>query len=244
MKMQYVSSTMTPLDANGAIQTNPVLVPLALTENSMTAKSAKEERKVLGNCCGGKVSFGAKEVSGSMGGVLTPTLALIMFQHVFGKADSVENATTDTWAASTVTGKRELVNHSNGTDTLVSIKAGTTGTTEPTVTDYLKRTTDASVKWIAQPLFKKSSITTNKKPRAMAIENKFKQEDGTFVYVRYIGLVVNSTPLEAKNSEVAMKWKVDAIGATSEDSIMTEGYVALADMPNAKTIFELFPYGI
>ena len=235
MKMQFVSAVMVAMTQSGELPTAPILFPLEVKENSIEAKQTSKELDFLGQCCGKKVIFGAKEVTGSMSGNLTSGSAAVIYQHMFGTKDSEVNATTESWAANTVVGFGSIVNHSNGTHTLVCTKSGTTGATEPTVGTVGKKIVDGSCHWVAVNLMKKLSVTSNKKPRAVAVEKKFKKDDGTFMYVRYENVIFSKSDIVSSGKDVEMNWNIDATGATVTDSL-DDGFVALADMANAKTI--------
>lgn len=235
MKMQFDSIVMTPMTATGEIQSNPIVVPLEVTENSIEASETSKELDIIGMCCGTKVVFGAKEVSGSMSGPLTSGIAAVVMQHVFGKFDSEEDATTDVWEASTVYAVGDMVNHSDGEHTLVCQGAGTSSSTEPTVAKVGKRITDNRCTWVAQKLLKKGTVNTNKKPRPVCIEKRFEQEDGSYMYARYLNVTFSKTTAQAVNSDVDMTWSIDATGASVEYS-MDDTYEPLSEMTGAKKL--------
>ena len=235
MKMQLVAINMTPLGEDGKIQTNPVIVPLSLTDDSVRGSQDATETNFVGMCCGEAVTYGAKVANGSFGGLVSSNMEAILLQHIFGKFDTLVNATTESWQSGTVVGKKNLMNHSNGENTLVVTKSGTTGDTEPAVVKVGKRIVDGSANEVAVRTLKKGNITTSKKPRGVAIERTFKKEDGSFFYVRYLGLYFNKTSFEAKSGETQQKWSIDVVNGAVEDS-KTDGFVALKDMAGAKTL--------
>ena len=170
-KMTYIGSVMVAMTQAGELSTTPIIFPLSVTDNSITAKQTATEQKFLGECCGKKVVFGAKEVSGSLGGTLTSSNAQIVYQYMFGVADTTENSTADAWASTTVYGFGDIVNHSDGVHTLACTKSGTSAGTEPTIGTIGKKIVDGTANWVATSLSQKLTINTNKKPRAAAIEN-------------------------------------------------------------------------
>jgi len=189
IKMQLESIVMTAMTTAGELPTSPIIFPLSVTENSIEAKESSKEIDFVGQCCGSKVIFGAKEVSGSMGGVLTSSTAAVMMQHIFGEFDSVTDATTEVWATTTVAGYGEMINHSDGNHTLVCTKSGTTGATEPTIIAIDKKIVDGTAHWVAVNLMKKGITNTSKKPRSVAIEKKFgfkSHRDKVQIFIRII----------------------------------------------------------
>jgi len=234
-KMQLAGIVMTAMNTAGELAASPIIFPLSVTENSIEAKQSTKEIDFVGQCCGSKVVFGAKEVSGSMGGVLTSSTAAVMMQHIFGKFDTVENATTDVWATATVMAYGDMVNHSDGTHTLVCTKSGATGEVEPTIVEIDKKIVDNTAHWVAVDLMKKGITNSSKKPRSVAIEKKFVKDDGSFVYVRLENVTFSKTDIASVGSDIDMKWSIDATGARVTDSF-DDGFVALADMGSAKTI--------
>ena len=235
MKMQYKRTVITPLGEDGAIQENPLLIPVDLTTNGIEAKETSKVLEVMGSCCTQKVAFGAKEVTGSLGGPLTTALAMVIAQHLMGKFDTVVNATSDAWEKDTVVAEGDIVNHSDGKHSLVSTKGGTTGGAEPTITSNGQTVTDNSAKWLIVPLLKKGVISSSKKPRAIAVENEFVKDDGSSMFIRYQGIYISKNSLLAKNGEIEMLWTVEVVGAGVEDSF-DDGFVALKDMTNAKEV--------
>ena len=242
IRMQFISMAMIAMTNAGELPTVPIIFPLTgITDYSITAKETSKETDFLGQCCGTNVVFGEKDVSGSMSGVLTSSTAAIVMQHMFGEFDSNVDATADAWATATVVAYGDIVNHTDGTHSLVCTKSGTTGATEPTIVGLNKKIVDGTANWSAVSLQKKGITNTSKKPRNAAIELKFKRDDGSFMYVRYENVTFSKTDIAAVLGDIDMKWNVDVIGARVTDAL-DDGFVALADMANAKTIVPFDDY--
>jgi hypothetical protein len=208
-------------DANGNIVQNPTVLQVCITEFGV-----KEERDYKEIDC--LLTEGTEEVEGTSkvsGGFKFPMEAstLHLLQHLIGEKNSVEDATSDTWASDTVMAIGDQVNTSDGKWTLTVQRVtgdAKTGSDEPTPTETDETVTDNNVVWKALPKLIKVVIPFGSKvPKFRAELTLRNTEDDTIVRKQYQNLEMDKFPVTIKDGG-EYEFSVDTTGgiAVDEDS--------------------------
>ena len=176
-----------------------------------------------------KKVYGDFDYSGSLGLVLGGDYMPILCEGVIGEASTVENATTDTHTSTTVYAKGDIVNHSNGVNSLVCFVGGTSDATEPTITteEDGDRITDGTVTWIVRPLLKKRAGTLQACLPSFAIERKdiascTVADDN---YESFTGVMFESLELKKEGGEIKFEVSQNVKGMGQDSSISNASYV-------------------
>jgi len=222
----------------GEIPANPQCYVLKAESFGIKVAQASETNTLLGSGRGAdRKTYGTDTVSGDIPIIWDTDNAPIFMHHAIGAPTAVANATVDAWAATTLYAKGDMVNHSNGTHTLVCRIAGTSGAAEPAITTQLRGDIigDATATWILMPLLKRYTGE-----RADALESfgvEVADTNGTTAFSRYLGLHINSLPLSVAGGTIGIKSSLGILGMTKEDSDLDATYEEMS----AKTGFAESP---
>ena len=204
---------------------------LASTEGFSVVENEKSEEIVLvGNDgeASGK-AYGSSEFSGDISVVLTGDMMPLILHHAIG-AGTQAAATTDAWASETAYTAGDIVNHTNGTNSLVCLTGGTSDTTVPTITTEIEydTITDATVVWILRDTL--YSYTGEREPclDTFGLELLVSGEcdSATDVYERTGGCYINTVEFGKAGGDISLKTSLGIIGTNRDNSITNESYVA------------------
>ena len=213
------------------IPTSPSCFKYRIESTDVKSEQRNETISLLGMGRGAsRKAFGLFDVSGNQGFVWNTDNAPILLSLAIGAATSTANATSDSWAATTVYAKGDLVNHSDGLHTLVCYTAGTSGSTEPDLSAYTtaaagrdERTpADGTVVWIIMPLLQEQSGERADCITSFGVEL---MDDNTCTttdpdYCRYTGMYINSIPFSLAGDTISLKSSAAMVGMEEEDSII------------------------
>lgn len=220
------------------IPTSPTCYGLKAESFGIATPQDSETNNELGGGRGASAkSFGAVNVSGDIGMIWNSDNAPILFTHAIGAATSTANATSDTWSATTVVTKGDLINHSDGVHTLACYVGGTTGSSEPDLAAYATgpegrgiRVTDGTATWIIMPLLVEQSGVRSDCLESFGLETRHDDTCGVSSpqYCRYTGMYINTLPLSISGTMKALKSSAGTIGMAEEDSLLVTAYEAMS----------------
>ncbi len=219
-------------DVVGTKPASPTNLLLASAEGfSVVETQASEDVVCIGGDgeAGGK-AYGSSSFAGDIPLVLTGDLMPIVLHHAIGAADTVADATTESWGATTAYTVDDIINHSDGTHTLVCSGAGTSGSTEPVITSLNEFDTiaDATATWTVRPLLQ---LYTGKRQSCLDsfglelnISGACSGESDE--YERTGGCFINTIEFGKGGSDNSLKTTVGVIGANRDSSITNASYTA------------------
>jgi len=204
---------------------------LASAEGFSVVETEKSEDVILvGNDgeASGK-AYGSSSFAGDIGLVLSGDMMPLILHHGVGEA-TVTAGTSDDWVLSTAYTVGDIVNHSNDTHSLYCLTAGTSHTTEPTITtqDEYDQITDNTVTWVLRDTLKKYTGEREACLETFGLELTVtgacagagdEQE-------RTGGCYINSLELGKSGSDISMKTSVNVIGTNRDNSITNASYPA------------------
>jgi hypothetical protein len=234
-------------DTPDTIPTSPKCYALKAESVGIQAQQNSEVNNELGAGRGASSkSFGTLNISGDLGMIWNTDNAPILMTHGIGDATTSSDATADSWGATTVTTKGEMVNHSDGLHTLVCYIGGTTDASEPDLASYVTadagrgtRIVDGTVTWIIMPKLFKQVGSRGECLTSFGIEVEDDNKCGVSSpeYCRYTGLYANSLPFSIAGSTNALKSSVSTIGMSEEDSILVTNAGGTYEAMSAKAGF-------
>jgi hypothetical protein len=173
-------------------------------------------------------TYGSYNYSGSLGLILGGDYMPLLLEGVIGEATTVSNATSETWASSNPYTVGAIVNHTDGTHSLVCYKAGTSDSSEPTLGGVANGSiiTDGTVSWFVRPkLFTRSGNLQACLP-SFAIERKdiANCSAGTNHYEMFSGVIMSNLELKKEGGEIKfdITESVNALG--SDNSFKNDSY--------------------
>lgn len=207
-------------DANGDVVSNPTVLELCLTGNTLKEAMTYEDIKCLLSEVARKHETGS-EVSGSLTFKMDADSQQFILTHTLGEASSVTDFTADVWVTATAYQKGDVVNHSGGVYSLYAYKvsgAGTSGGTEPTIsTGRGELIVDNLVTWLVIP-----KLLTAVHPLSTSVP-KFRLQigleevggAGTF-YKQYSNLELGTLPI-AITGTGTYELSIDPVGGIGID---------------------------
>jgi len=209
----------------------PKVLLMKNTSFELKSEQKSEVVELLGNGHEpNKKTYGSYDYSGSLGFVLGGDYFPILLEGAVGAATTVDNATTEAYADSTAYSVGDIVNHSNGTNSLVCYKAGTSST-EPDVTgkkdgDII---VDGTVTWILRPLLKKRAGSLESCLPSFGIERKDipNCSAGDDHYELFTGLIMESLEVKKEGGEIKFDMSQNLKGLDSDSSFTNSSYTAL-----------------
>jgi len=238
---------LTPEDAAGAIQTNPVCVEFQSESFDLKEDQASEEINLLGT--GGDaspMSFGTSTFTGSIGLVSSIDNMVVVFTHVLGTALTSADATADDWTADTVYAAGDIVNTVTDTKhslicTSVTGTAKSHATTEPVLEvnpldDKNAKVVDNDVTWVAMPILLTATFERIQQMPSFSIEYELEDASANKFYRRFSGVRMNTMPLSMTGGTISLKIAIDAVGISGIDSLSTDWDEELSAKTGAKII--------
>lgn len=222
----------------GVIPANPKCYVLNAENYNITGEQSTETNTLLGDGRGAsKNTYGSTTIGGDIPIIWDTDNMLLWLVHGVGETTSSEAATTDTWAASTLVAKGDIVNHSDGLHSLVAYVGGTTDTAEPDLSAYTTKyegrdeiVTDGTVQWVIMPkLFK----NTGERGDCLStfgseVTDENACEGATAEYTRKLGLYVNTIGFSVSGDTNGLKTTVATVGIKEEDSIHDDTYTEMS----------------
>ena len=207
-------------DANGDIVSNPTILELCLTGNTLKEAMTYEDVKCLLSEVARKHETGS-EVSGSLTFKMDADSQQFILTHTLGEATSVTDFTADVWVTATAYQKGDVVNHTDGNHSLYAYKvsgAGTSGASEPTITTGRgELITDNLVTWLVIP-----KLLTAVHPLSTTVP-KFRLQIGlkevggsTTFYKQYSNLELGALPI-AITGTGTYELSIDPVGGIGID---------------------------
>ena len=221
LKKVLVWSETTP----DVIPTSPTCFLLKTESFGINAPQNSETNNELGNGRGAsQKAYGTLAIGGDLGMIWNTDNAPFLLKHGIGDATATANATVATWGATTAYTIGDMVNHSNGTHTLVCKSAGTSDASEPSVASGRgARVTDGTVIWIIMPLLKEQSGVRGDCITSFGLEVEDDNSCGAVSdpqFTRYTGLHIGTLPISISGGMNAKKSSVSVTGMSEEDSIL------------------------
>ncbi len=219
--------------------TNPKNFRIKTTSFDLKGERETKEVRYLGN--GHEPSHalqGRFKYAGNIGFELGSDNLPFFLQGVIGKAKTIENASTKTWKKNTAYTKGEVVNHSDGTHSLVCYKAGTSGATIPDVAGKKEKeiVVDNDVKWFVMPLLKKRSGQLEPCMTSWGIQREDTVSCGQAEthYELFTGVIMDSLELKKEGSEISYEISQGLISADGIDNFKEPSYTPLTNEKDLK----------
>jgi hypothetical protein len=208
---------------------SPKVKLIKSTSFDLSEEQKSEVIDLLGNGHEPNVkTYGSYDYSGSLGLVLGGDYMPILLEGVVGEATTVEDATADAWASATAYAVGDIVNHSNGTHSLVCYKAGNSDATEPDLTGVSSGAVvnDATVSWFVRPkMFKRSGKLEACLP-SFAIERKdiANCSVGTDHYEMFAGVIMSNLEFKKEGGEIKFDISESVNALDSDNSFKNASY--------------------
>ncbi len=186
-------------DGNGDIPANPTLLRACVNGFDLAEEPQFDEKGCLLSSTKKRVETSV-DFSGGLTVDLDADMAPVIATHIFGNPTSVTDATTDVWTTTTAYTAEDIVNHSDGTHTLVCTKvvgAGQSGGVEPTIPAGGRgsKITDNEVTWVVMPLLLKYEFRFETTSPTCTIEYKLEDGSANTFYKQFRGVDFSQLPL-------------------------------------------------
>ena len=218
----------------GVVPSNPKGYSIKVESFGLKSTQKSEKKQLLGDGRGAsRNTYGFESVDGDLGFVLDEDNVPIIMYHTIGAFTSSGDASADDWASSTAYAVGDIVNHSNGMQSLTCKVAGTSGSDEPTVSGVRGATVvDGSVVWIEMPRLKryKGERADCLESFGVEVEDKNGCPAGESSFSRYVGLYANTLPLSLSGGGQSVSSSVSTVGMKKEDSLLDDNFVNLSAM--------------
>ena len=226
-------------DTAGTIATNPKgIVGLKFeTDTSNVAQATEKPPKLGDGNAAPKQSYGVKSYPVALTTRLATDNAALLFESLIGEGTETD-ASNDNWAATDTVAVGDIVNHSNTTQSLTCVKAGTTGGSEPDLTSSNRgdRITDGTAEWIVMPKLKQLVTERGNCLATFTMERRHDTGCATVTnqHDRFLGVFLKSIPLNLTGDTIGQAITVDAEALNFEDQsnpdTFTGSFEAIKDM--------------
>lgn len=216
----------------GVFQTTPKLYKLGVMGFALAPTQKTEQNTELGqDGQATAMDTGSLDIAGNLNMKSKTGLMPILLHSVVGKSTKVD-ATTDDWTAATVYigpadkySAGQMVNHSNGTHTLVvkSVTgAGTSGAVEPDISalNEYDSIVDNEVTWIVRKKLYKHTGTSDIDMQSLGVYAKSNTAQGGGVdFEQYFtGVFLNSISFAKASGTIVYKQDVSTVGLNYKDN--------------------------
>lgn len=216
----------------GVFQTTPKLYKLGVMGFALAPTQKTEQNTELGqDGQATAMDTGSLDIAGNLNMKSKTGLMPILLHSVVGKSTKVD-ATTDDWTAATVYigpadkySAGQMVNHSNGTHTLVvkSVTgAGTSGAVEPDISglNEYDSIVDNEVTWIVRKKLYKHTGTSDIDMQSLGVYAKSNTAQGGGVdFEQYFtGVFLNSISFAKASGTIVYKQDVPTVGLNYKDN--------------------------
>ncbi len=220
----------------GVFATTPKLYSLGVMGIALAPSQKTEQNTELGqDGQATAMDTGSLDFAGNLNVKMKTSLLPILLHAIVGKSTK-NNATTDIWEAATVylapTDKfsaGQVVNHSDGTHSLVvkSITGtGTSGATEPVITALNEYDTivDNEVTWIVRKKLYKHTGTSDIDMQSLGVYAKSHTAQGSGVdFEQYFsGVFLNSIAFAKSSGTIVYKQDVPTVGLNYKDNTQSD----------------------
>lgn len=212
----------------GTIPTSPKCIEFKSEDFNIDESQNSEMIKLLGDWDAGKQAFGTTTVSGTSGIVLSIENAPFIMQTALGNRLATANATADVWVLSTAYTVGDIVNSADGKHTLVCTTAGTSNATAegsfvPNLAanpkdDLGGKIVDATVVWMAMPLYKKDTFAISEFIKTFTIEVEYKTPTGELFYQRLVNCFMGGLPMSMSGGTISAKASMSFTGTKLSES--------------------------
>ena len=216
----------------GVFQTTPKLYKLGVMGFALAPTQKTEQNTELGqDGQATAMDTGSLDIAGNLNMKSKTGLMPILLHSVVGKSTKVD-ATTDDWTAATVYigpadkySAGQMVNHSNGTHTLV-VKSvtgtGTSGAVEPDISGLKEydSVADNEVTWIVRKKLYKHTGTSDIDMQSLGVYAKSNTAQGGGVdFEQYFtGIFLNSISFAKASGTIVYKQDVPTVGLNYRDN--------------------------
>ena len=216
----------------GVFQTTPKLYKLGVMGFALAPAQKTEQNTELGqDGQATAMDTGSLDIAGNLNMKSKTGLMPILLHSVVGKSTKVD-ATTDDWTAATVYigpadkySAGQMVNHSNGTHTLV-VKSvtgtGTSGAVEPDISGLKEydSVVDNEVTWIVRKKLYKHTGTSDIDMQSLGVYAKSNTAQGGGVdFEQYFtGMFLNSISFAKASGTIVYKQDVPTVGLNYRDN--------------------------
>ena len=216
----------------GVFQTTPKLYKLGVMGFALAPTQKTEQNTELGqDGQATAMDTGSLDIAGNLNMKSKTGLMPILLHSVVGKSTKVD-ATTDDWTAATVYigpadkySAGQMVNHSNGTHTLV-VKSvtgtGTSGAVEPDISGLKEydSVVDNEVTWIVRKKLYKHTGTSDIDMQSLGVYAKSNTAQGGGVdFEQYFtGIFLNSISFAKASGTIVYKQDVPTVGLNYRDN--------------------------
>ncbi len=206
---------------------------LASTEGFSVVENEKSEEVVLvgddGEAAG--KAYGSSEFSGDIGIVLTGDMMPLILHHGIGEGTKTA-ATGDDWATETAYVVGDIVNHSNASNSLYCLTAGSSAVSEPTITTEVEydEITDGTVTWILRDTLNKYIGEREACLETFGLELNVSGacSGEADVFERTGGCYVNTVEFGKAGGDISLKTSLGVIGTNRDNSMTNASYEAQA----------------
>ena len=223
----------------GVFQTTPKLYKLGVMGFALAPTQKTEQNTELGqDGQATAMDTGSLDIAGNLNMKSKTGLMPILLHSVVGKSTKVD-ATTDDWTAATVYigpadkySAGQMVNHSNGTHTLV-VKSvtgtGTSGAVEPDISalNEYDSVVDNEVTWIVRKKLYKHTGTSDIDMQSLGVYAKSNTAQGGGVdFEQYFtGMFLNSISFAKASGTIVYKQDVPTVGLNYRDNTQLDWQV-------------------
>ena len=223
----------------GVFQTTPKLYKLGVMGFALAPTQKTEQNTELGqDGQATAMDTGSLDIAGNLNMKSKTGLMPILLHSVVGKSTKVD-ATTDDWTAATVYigpadkySAGQMVNHSNGTHTLV-VKSvtgtGTSGAVEPDISalNEYDSIVDNEVTWIVRKKLYKHTGTSDIDMQSLGVYAKSNTAQGGGVdFEQYFtGMFLNSISFAKASGTIVYKQDVPTVGLNYKDNTQLDWQV-------------------
>jgi hypothetical protein len=208
------SILITKEGTDGNILTNPTIIKICPSAFDLTENIPFEEKDCL-TSKGKIMTKGSSTIEGAISILMDAQTLPIILTHVLGEKTSLEDATTDSWAASTVYTKGDIVNHSDGIHSLVAIDVygdGQSGSTEPSESGR-----DNNVEWEKVAKLLKYQFEMKDDSPTFRVEYKLSDGANDF-YKQFANVEISQLPINVDGESSSYEISLDFKGAKAFDS--------------------------
>lgn len=200
------------------------------TQSSETLSLIGDNGEITGK------TYGDSDFAGDLPLVFSGKFMPILLNHVIGSS-TVADATVDVWATVTPQIVGDIINHSNGTNTLVCVTAGTTDAVEPVITTEVEfdKITDGTVVWVLRPLLKKYTGQREQCLASFGVEREMDDScaGSASIFERVEGAYINSVEFGKDGGTISTKSSMPVVAGAIDNSITNGAYEAQAGTDEA-----------
>jgi len=196
----------------------------------------EDQKSEIAKCLGaggepsGKI-YGDSDYTADLSVYLSGDFMPVILHHLIGDITSVSDATSNDWAADTAYVKGDIVNHSDGSHSLVALQTGTSGSSEPDLTNANNNDviTDGTVKWVVKPRLKKYTGKRTDCVKSFGIETTLKDNcnsGASDIKTRLQGAFLTSFEFGKTADMVSAKSSTSIVSYYLDNSITNDNYEA------------------